>query len=163
MNNTEKWKIIEDFDGYAVSNLGRVLAFPRFFPQSGLPSKIPVSKAPRIIRPRIVGAGYLQVVLYRDKQRFAKYIHVLVAAAFCTRSELTTEVNHLDGDKTNNKANNLCWTTRAENMRHAEAIGSFDKHRERMRGNRHAKGISSPFGFKSRKELREEIRQRLSA
>lgn len=46
-------------------------------------------------------------------------VHRLVALAFCHRSDGRHEVNHINGDKHDNRAENLEWCTRQENVRDA--------------------------------------------
>lgn len=46
-------------------------------------------------------------------------VHRLIATEFCYKPEGCDVVNHLDGNKANNAADNLEWTTQLENMRHA--------------------------------------------
>ncbi len=50
-------------------------------------------------------------------------VHRLVCQAFHGPPETGQEVNHLDGVKTNNSAQNLEWATRSENLKHAHATG----------------------------------------
>lgn len=51
------------------------------------------------------------------------YAHRLVALAFIPNPNNKKEVNHIDGNKSNNTVNNLEWTTSAENKEHAIKIG----------------------------------------
>lgn len=70
----------------------------------------------------LAGAGYVKADLWKDGQRKQTTVHRLVAEAFLPNPEGKPEVNHLDGDKTNNHAENLEWCTRAENEQHAKDV-----------------------------------------
>ena len=59
-----------------------------------------------------VGAGYLKVAL--DKKD--KYIHRLVAEHYIPNPDNLNEVDHKNRDKTDNRVENLRWTTRQSNM-----------------------------------------------
>lgn len=64
--------------------------------------------------------GYFMVGLYVGGVADMCFVHRLVADAFIENPHGKPQVNHLDGDKTNNKVYNLEWATRSENMRHAQ-------------------------------------------
>ena len=63
--------------------------------------------------------GYQRVALCKDGQPRYFLVSRLVADAFCTNSDPSTKttVDHIDGDKQNNKASNLQWLSLAENVR----------------------------------------------
>lgn len=63
--------------------------------------------------------GYLQVRLYNDGVGRFKFVHRLVAESYLERKSDCHEVNHIDGDKTNNSISNLEWCDRSKNMLHA--------------------------------------------
>ena len=67
--------------------------------------------------------GY-QIVCFNTKERKVNLkVHRLVAQAFIPNPENKPQVNHIDGDKTNNSVSNLEWVTASENIRHAKNIG----------------------------------------
>ena len=63
--------------------------------------------------------GYKVVRLYKNNKSTAKTVHRLVALAFLPNPENKPCVNHIDGDKTNNKLENLEWVTYSENTIHS--------------------------------------------
>ena len=114
----EEWRDIEGYEGlYQVSNLGRV-------------------KSKRgILKPRITPKGYLRIQLSKGGNRKDKFVHVLVAETFLCKYDRTLQVNHIDGNKENNKVNNLEWCNCKDNMEHSYEIGLRDKEKlkENMR------------------------------
>lgn len=100
----ELWKDVVDYeDLYEVGNYGRVKN----------------KKRDKLLSPYIDRAGYIKVGLYKDGKKKNQYVHRLVAMAFIDNPEEKSDVNHIDGDKTNNHVENLEWNTRGENIRHA--------------------------------------------
>ena len=93
--------------------------------------------------------GYLNVVLYALGKRGSKRgvvrpklyknmkVHRLVAATFLPNAEGLPVINHKDGDKSNNRLDNLEWCTQAYNNRHARETGLYhnfgDGHYKRRR------------------------------
>lgn len=108
----EVWKSI--FDGwYAVSNFGRV---KRVMESHGGRSNF-------IRKPSINSRGYANVCLGINGRQIVEKIHRLVAEAFIGPKPNGFEVNHKDGNKLNNRVQNLEYVTHAENMRHASRCG----------------------------------------
>lgn len=107
----ERWLPVEGFDGYEVSDAGRVRSLPR-----------PRVRA-RIIATQLNNRGYLILKLYRNNTPFTFLLHRLVAAAFCANPTGLPEVNHKDGVKTNCRARNLEWCSRSYNKQHAVEHG----------------------------------------
>jgi len=83
------------------------------------------AKAP--LKPYGNGRGYLQVSLSKNNVVKKQYIHRLVLGAFETSPQIGAEVNHTDGDKTNNSLENLEWTDRAGNVKHGYNCGLYPK------------------------------------
>ena len=107
--NVEMWKQIDGFGGrYFVSNMGRVYSDGSNGGREG------------IVRPERINSGYMKLMLCCDGKPVGKLVHRLVADAFCPgHSTDRNFVNHINGDKCDNRARNLEWVTRAENMSHA--------------------------------------------
>lgn len=119
MANREEWKAVPGFCGrYEVSNLGRVRSYSNGRHGNRAESVVMVPKN----RP----GGYSQVHLYKPKgggKQHTVMIHRLVADLFVSNPDGKTVVNHKDGNKTNNAADNLEWVTSSENTFHAVRSG----------------------------------------
>lgn len=71
----------------------------------------------RCLRPGNNGSGYLFVQLWVDNIPYRKYIHRIVAETFIPNPSNLEEVNHIDGNKSNNAVSNLEWCNRLYNER----------------------------------------------
>lgn len=73
--------------------------------------------------------GYMTVSLYDsvNKKTCSTYVHRLVAETFLPKPSGRKEVNHKDGDKSNNILSNLEWCSSSENIRHAFKNGLMKK------------------------------------
>ena len=114
----EIWKDIEGYEGkYKVSNYGRVKSLQRI-------SKNGTKIKERILNPSPQKNGYVQVHLSTDDGYRWELVHRLVANAFLRRkTESDCIVNHLDNNPSNNKLDNLEWTTYKGNMQWAAKQG----------------------------------------
>ena len=119
----EIWKDIVGYEGlYQVSNLGKVRSLDRTYTQKARSGSVLAHTYKGcVLKPNNVG-GYLQVNLQKHKKRNDQKIHRLVAQAFIPNLENKREVNHIDGDKTNNNADNLEWVTTSENQLHSHYV-----------------------------------------
>jgi len=108
---------IKDYPGYLITRDGRVLSIQRKIMRShGKPLFI----KGRIRKLQKAAYGYLAILLTNeDGKRKNKKIHILVANAFIPNPLSLPEVNHKDGNKTNNNVENLEWVTSSENKYHA--------------------------------------------
>ena len=70
----------------------------------------------RRLNPGVDKLGYHRVVLYRDGKPFTRYVHRLVLEAFVGPCSDGKQCRHLDSDPRNNRLDNLCWGTPAENQ-----------------------------------------------
>lgn len=95
---------------YEVSNIGQVRN----------------KKRGRLLKPWVSRDGYLQVrICLTNKINIPKLLHRIVAFTFIPNDdpEHKTQVNHIDGNKRNNRVENLEWCTPSENVQHAFDTG----------------------------------------
>lgn len=112
----EIWKDIPGFEGlYKVSNFGRVkkLAKTRIY-NNGTRTVIPE----HFIKATANNRGYLNVPLYSNNERYTKKVHRLVAEVFLDNTDDKPYVNHINGNKADNRVENLEWCTPSENNIH---------------------------------------------
>lgn len=116
----EEWRDIEGYNGiYQVSDAGRIRS--RMIPKS---SGQKVGYHYHILKPIKCNNGYYCVTLCTiDGIHVNESVHRIVAEAFVPNSENKPQVNHIDGDKYNNGADNLEWVTEQENILHAQKMG----------------------------------------
>ena len=99
--------IIENYPNYFVTKEGEVINV----------------KTNKILKPCFNTWGYQQVTLHNRIKSKNIVIHRLVANAFISNFENKPQVNHIDGNKSNNSVSNLEWCTSSENVKHAYKIG----------------------------------------
>jgi hypothetical protein len=121
------WKDIEGYVGiYQVSNLGRVKSLSKSY-FSGKKHSVFKSFQEMILKDIYNKDSYHQVCLYNQGICEKRYVHRLVAEAFLVNPDNKPEVNHKDGNKSNNNVINLEWSTRLENQKHASKKGLVAK------------------------------------
>lgn len=112
---SEIWRPIKGYDDlYEISNFGRVKSLPKIRGRG-------VSQE-RILKPHIVN-GYVMVTLCKNNKTFNASVHRLIAEAFIPNPDNKPQINHIDGNKSNNNIDNLEWCTPSENMIHAYKMG----------------------------------------
>lgn len=118
---TRNLRLIPNTDGrYAATPCGRIFSLSRIFTDTK--GRV-YSKPLRELRsfPRSDGRVQVNIKL----KGFTTKVHRLVALAYIPNPEMKPQINHIDGDPTNNHYTNLEWVTDKENKVHARASGLY--------------------------------------
>lgn len=108
----ETWLDIDGTEGrYSVSTFGNVRANWSDVPRRNLPHRIRIEKTSQLSA-WVHTTGYMRVSLGRNNYR---YVHRLVAEAFLPNPDALPQVDHIDGDRKNNRLENLRWVTARQN------------------------------------------------
>jgi len=68
------------------------------------------------LKPGINSSGYYHVILYKNKIKKAHYVHRLLAQAYLEKYSKDLHIDHIDGDRLNNKLENLRIVTHQQNQ-----------------------------------------------
>ena len=116
----EQWKPIKGFEGYEVSNLGRVRSLDRIrkaaYGRTAQIKGIILSVAKNNTN------DYLLVRLNSGGRQVHKLVHRLVAEAFVPNPNNLPQVNHKDENPQNNRWDNLEWCDQLYNNHYGTAI-----------------------------------------
>ena len=106
---------VENFPGYLISDQGTVLSL-NYRGNTGKTKEMGKYEQKD---------GYQQVELYENGESKRITVHRLVANHFLEKTEGKDEIDHINNDKTDNRAKNLRWVTRGENVRNAFEEGLY--------------------------------------
>lgn len=116
----EIWKDVKGYEGlYLVSNKGRIKSLDRLIGYRGARLRKWRGAMKKLT---LLDKGYLKVTLHKNGKPETFEVQRIVAEAFLENPHGKTQVNHIDGNKTNNNVENLEWVTPRENSIHAVQI-----------------------------------------
>lgn len=98
----EEWR---EYNGYKISNFGKV-----------------INKKGKVLSTNVDMHGYVTTSITDYGGGRIKGMHRIVATMFIPNPNNLPEVNHKDGNKENNRVDNLEWCTKKENMQHRSDV-----------------------------------------
>lgn len=120
-----EWRDIIGYEGYLqVSDEGQIRSVERLVRHRNGSQMMIKSK---IIIARPDPKGYLKVRTSVNRRKTCIKVHRAVAEAFIPNPDNKPQVDHIDGDKTNNCVKNLRWVTNRENFDYSVEIGLREK------------------------------------
>lgn len=128
LQNSEVWRDIPFFEGYyQCSNTGKVKSLRR----EVIHPKGNYFTTERVLKATKTKNGYMIVTLSVRGWNRSTYIHKIIATVFLGNPSGAREINHKNGDKTDNNVHNLEWCSHSANMIHAFENGMMPKKRIR--------------------------------
>lgn len=119
----ECWKDITGFPGYQVSDHGRVRTYNKVTSNAMYAKR---KWKDRILKQKVSKDKCCRVSLWKDGKEHIALVHRLVANEFCGRNiDTDLTVNHKDGNRMNNHADNLEWMTKGDNIRYGFENGQY--------------------------------------
>ena len=114
----EVWRYVEDFDGYEVSNFGRIRSYR---------SRWGKLDCPKIMKCSLDSHGYKQVSISGGGKSKLCLLHRIIAKTFLSNPMNLEMVNHKDENPLNNRADNLEWCTRSYNNSYGHATDGIKR------------------------------------
>lgn len=134
----EIWKEITGYEGYfEVSNLGNFRSKDRIIRYKSNGTRLYPGKS---LKTETVVEGYQRIVLMKGAIKKRYMCHRLVAQEFVPNPDNKPFVNHINGNKADNRAENLEWVTQSENELHSHSILG-----NTMKGKTHPRKVEATF------------------
>lgn len=122
----EIWKDVPNYEGiYQVSNLGRIKSL--YFTSNIYKKKFYKEK---ILKPKKGKDNSLRIELWKDKKHKTVLLHRLIATTFMENLiDTNMTVNHKNGNRLDNRVENLEWLSRTDNIRYGFQNGQYPQAR----------------------------------
>ena len=120
LSDEEIWRDIKGYEGlYEVSNLGQIKSLDRYKYTKGRYGIMKTKIKGRLLKPCLNHDGYEEIVLSKDGKSKMYRLHRIVAETFINNFDNKNQVNHKNGNKLDNKVQNLEWCNCKDNIHHA--------------------------------------------
>lgn len=135
----EEWRDVKGYEGlYQISNMGHVRSLDRYVPHSRNPEYAVLRKG-KMLSTIDNGNGYRYITFTVGQKRKNFYIHRLVADAFVDNPNGLNEIDHINRDRSDNRAENLHWVTHGENLNNCDMCVQKSKYRKSSTGYKYIK------------------------
>lgn len=131
----EQWKLVKDHPQYRIGTSGRFQSNKR--------------GEWRDMKTSPDGGGYLQAFMSENGQRYVRKVHKIMQDAFFEPDPERPEINHKNGNKRDNRLENLEQCSHLENMEHACVTGLFVRPEDAGKPKRRVKIIETGEVFDS--------------
>lgn len=119
----EEWKDIPGYEGfYKASSLGRVISLHRVIIRK---TGAQQTMQPILIRSNDGSSGYHYITLCKYGHKKKLPIHRVIAFAFLDNPDNKPIIDHINGNKEDNRVSNLRWATYSENMKNENTVQKF--------------------------------------
>lgn len=141
-------EVFKKYFDYIVSNNGKVVSLKR--------------KKQVLMKQCVNHKGYYFLSLYINNKKIHFFVHRLVAIVFIPNLENKKQINHKNGNKKDNRVENLEWSTGQENMQHAFKNGLIKGNKGEKNGRSKIKEktalkIKKMLETKSNTEIKKEL------
>lgn len=152
----EEWLPVPGYENlYEVSNLGRVRSLDRYVNHRGSDSLRLVKG--KVLKPVYDSDGYVVASIRDGNRSKLKKVHRLVAEVFIKNDNHLPQVNHKNGDKTDNRVTNLEWCSCKDNILHKFRVLGYDSTGHAGKAGRGILDKTTGKIYKSEKEVIEDI------
>lgn len=133
-DENEMWKPIDGYEFHEVSSAGRIRSVDHIEPGGRYPGR--QRRKGRVLKPYKAGRGAGHLAVRLGLREPTVYVHRLVLEAFVGPCPVGMEACHNDGNRKNNRVDNLRWDTRKENaadsVRHGTSPAGSKHHMSRL-------------------------------